>query len=75
MMRCPKCNAEIVFEDKYLVGIRYKIVGNRKGKAIIKQEKPNSTNFIGSQLRCLGCGATLDCEMNSRGEITELWMN
>ena len=75
MLRCPKCNAEIVFEDRYLITVRYKIVGNKKGKTVVKQDKPNPTNFINSQLKCLGCGATLDCERNEKGEITDVWMN
>lgn len=75
MLRCPNCGAEIVYEDTYIIGVRYKIVGNKKGKTVIKQDKPNPTNFIRSRLVCLGCRATLACERNEKGEITELWMN
>lgn len=73
MIRCPKCNSELVISDSYIVEVQYKIVGAKKGKTVVKKETPNSTNFIDSKVKCIGCGLQMNYTKNMKGEIVDLW--
>jgi len=32
MKRCPVCNSEMIIEDTHIITVKYKIVGDKRGK-------------------------------------------
>jgi len=54
MKRCPVCNSEMIIEDTHIITVKYKIVGDKRGKNPTV-EKPNETNKISSKMICQNC--------------------